>query len=44
MHELAEAEYQDHELALIAGPETELTISHAARALLRLMERGWKRR
>src|SRR5690348_14873161 len=26
-HELAEAEYKDHELALIAGPESELPIS-----------------
>jgi hypothetical protein len=42
-HELAEHEYGgDHELALIAGPETELPISHAARELLRHMERGWK--
>lgn len=41
-HELAEAEYDgDHELALIAGPETTLPISHAARELLRRMEAGW---
>jgi len=40
-HELAEAEYKDHELALIAGPETKLPISHAARELLRRMEAGW---
>jgi hypothetical protein len=41
-HELAEHEYGgDHELALIAGPETKLPISHAARELLKQMERGW---
>ncbi len=41
-HELAEAEYDgDHELALIAGPGTELPISRAARELLRRMEAGW---
>jgi hypothetical protein len=41
-HELAEHEYHgDHELALIAGPETKLPISHAARELLRRMESGW---
>ena len=41
-HELAEYEYGgDHELALIAGPETKLPISHAARELLKQMERGW---
>ena len=41
-HELAEHEYGgDHELALIAGPETKLPISHAARELLRKMEAGW---
>ena len=41
-HELAEHQYNgDHELALIAGPETELPISHEARELLRQMERGW---
>lgn len=41
-HELAEAEYDgDHELALIAGPETELPVSHAARELLRRMEAAW---
>jgi hypothetical protein len=44
-HELAEYEYGgDHELALIAGPETELPISDAARELLRKMEIGWKGR
>ena len=44
-HELAEHEYGgDHELALIAGPETELPISHAARDLLRKMEAGWRGR
>lgn len=43
-HELAEAEHGDHELALIAGPETTLPISHAARELLRKMEAGWKSR
>jgi len=42
-HELAEHEYSgDRELALIAGPETKLPISHAARELLRQMERGWR--
>ena len=44
-HELAEHDYGgDHELALIAGPETELPISHAARELLRQMEKGWRSR
>jgi hypothetical protein len=43
-HELAEHEYGDHELALIAGPETTLPISHAARELLKAMERGWRSR
>lgn len=41
-HELAEHEHGDHELALIAAPDTKLPISHAARELLRQMERGWK--
>jgi hypothetical protein len=42
-HEKAEGEYDhDHELALIAGPETKLTISHRAREILRAMEAGWK--
>ena len=40
-HELAEHTYGDHELALIAGAETELPIGHAARELLRSMEAGW---
>ncbi len=41
-HELAEHEYgDDHELALIAGPETKLPISHSARELLKWMEAGW---
>ncbi len=44
-HELAEHEYGgDHELALIAGPETKLPISHTARELLRKMESGWRGR
>lgn len=44
-HELAEYEYHgDHELALTAGPETKLPISHAARELLRQMGRGWRGR
>jgi hypothetical protein len=44
-HELAEHEYGgDHELALIAGPDTELPISAAARELLRQMEKGWRSR
>lgn len=42
-HEKAEHHHDgDHELALIAGPETTLPISHAARELLRAMEAGWK--
>ena len=44
VHELAEHEYGDHELALIAGPETKLPISHTAKELLRQMEKGWKGR
>ena len=41
-HELAENESDgDHELALIAGPETKLPISHAARELLRQMAVGF---
>ncbi len=43
-HELAEHEHGDHELALIAGPETKLPISHAARELLGKMEAGWRGR
>jgi hypothetical protein len=44
-HELSEHEYGgDHELALIAAPETTLPISHAARELLKRMERGWTKR
>lgn len=44
-HELAEHEYGgDHELALIAGPETRLPISRAAKELLGQMEKGWKGR
>jgi hypothetical protein len=44
-HELAEHEYGgDHELALIARPETELAISHGARELLKQMEPGWRSR
>ena len=44
-HELAEHEYDgDHELALIAGPETDLPISHAAREWLSRMEKGWRGR
>lgn len=42
-HEAAEhAHGGDHELALIAAPETKLPISHAARELLRAQEAGWK--
>jgi hypothetical protein len=42
-HEKAESEYDgDHELALIAAPETELPITRRARAILRAMEAGWK--
>jgi hypothetical protein len=41
-HEMAEHEYGgDHELALIAGSETKLPISHEARELLKKMEAGW---
>jgi hypothetical protein len=41
-HEMAEHEYGgDHELALIAGSETKLPISHEARELLKRMEAGW---
>ncbi len=44
-HELAEHEYGgDHELALIAGAETELPVSVEAKELLRRMERGWRGR
>jgi hypothetical protein len=44
-HELAEHEYGgDHELALIAGPETKLPISYEAKELLRKMESGWRGR
>ena len=43
-HEKAEKEYGDHELALIAAPETELPISHRAREITRAMEKGWKGR
>jgi hypothetical protein len=43
-HELAEAECKDHELALTAGPETKLPISHEAKELLRKMEAGWRGR
>ena len=44
-HERAEHEYDgDHELALIAAPETTLPISHAARELLRRQEAGWRSR
>jgi hypothetical protein len=42
-HEKAEYEnHSDHELALIAAPETKLPISHGAREILRAMESGWK--
>jgi hypothetical protein len=42
-HELAEHQCDgDHELALIAGPETNLPISHESRELLRQMEKGWR--
>jgi hypothetical protein len=40
-HELAEHEYDDHEMALIAAAETELPVSHAAKQLLKQMEKGW---
>lgn len=44
-HELEEYAHDgDHELALIAGPETARPISRAARDLLRAMESGWKGR
>ena len=42
-HEKAESEYDgDHELALIAAPDTELPITHLERAILPAMEAGWK--
>ena len=42
-HEKAEGEHDgDHELALIAGPDTQLPISHRSRQILRAMEAGWK--
>lgn len=44
-HELAAHEHGgDHELAIIAGPETRLPIGYAAREWLRPMERCWKAR
>lgn len=43
-HERAEHEYEDHELALIAAPDTDLPISQRAREILRAMESGWKSR
>jgi hypothetical protein len=43
-HELAEHEYGDHELALIAVAETDLPVSNAARELLKQMEKGWRGR
>lgn len=44
-HELAEHEHGgDHELALIAGPETKLPIGYASMELLRKMESGWRGR
>jgi hypothetical protein len=43
-HELAEHDHGDHELALIAGPETDRPISHEAKELLRRMEQGWRAR
>jgi hypothetical protein len=43
-HERAEHEYGDHELALIAGPETDLPISERAREILRAQESGWRGR
>lgn len=41
-HEMAEHEHGDHELALIAAPDTRLPISQAARELLKQMKRGWR--
>ena len=41
-HEMAEHEHDDHELALIAAPDTTLAIGRGARELLRRMENGWK--
>jgi hypothetical protein len=43
-HELAEHEHGNHELALIAGAKTELSVSYAAKILLEQMERGWRGR
>jgi type VI protein secretion system component VasK len=41
IHELAEHDHGDHRAALIAAPETNRPISHAAQQLLRQMQRGW---
>lgn len=41
-HELAEAESGSHVEALTAGANTRLPVRHAARELLRAMERGYK--
>jgi hypothetical protein len=44
-HERAEWEHNgDHELALIAAPETDLPISKRAKEILREQESGWKGR
>jgi hypothetical protein len=44
-HEKAEYEHNgDHELALIAAPETGLLISDRAREILRSQESGWRGR
>src|SRR4051812_19882496 len=40
-HEKAEGDYGNHELALIAGAETDLPVSPDAKALLKQMEKGW---
>jgi hypothetical protein len=42
-HEKSEYEHNgDHELALIAAPETDLPISKRAKEILRAKESGWK--
>ncbi len=42
-HEQAEHEAGGHEEALAAGADTKLPVSHAAREVLRAMQRGWRR-
>lgn len=42
--EISEADHATHEAALKAAPQTEMPITHRAREVLRVMERGWKGR